>query len=787
MDFVFLSSQQPLTKTFSADDAGNIAKSSYPNVFKFTSHIETCTSLKALSQLITKHANLGHCLLKGVINKILTDESRAGATVSNDSTQWVCLDIDGIASTTVTAFLTALDLADYSYIIQYSASSLIFDKKLRAHIILMLDRPYPAPLLKQWLIDLNHRIAVLSAAMELTRTDTSIRWPLDISVCQNDKLIYIAPPILKKVKDPHGAKNPRIAYVQGQHDTLSITDNIPNITVNQKRTDDRINELREAKGLPARKYSYRIEDGQQILAKPDQVTSFETKFDRGFIYFNLNGGDSWGYYHPDNNPKYIRNFKGEPTYLTKELLPEYWDQLQSAEPADIEISQTGFTYLAFSDRKTSMYWKGTYDAASNQLDITATKSAKIVTDFVKAHGLPNKDFIPEWDVIFDPQDPVRVDPVNHIINTFAPTLYMSTPPKKAHSKAIPPLILRVINHALGDDVDVLNQFINWVAFIAQERRIAKTAWVIHGNEGTGKGILMHRILAPLFGHAHTTMRRMEELTGKNNGFVKNMLIVCIDEVETKSLTNESNVLANLRNFITEPTITTEDKYIVASPTANFSNWLFFSNKANAVSIPKGDRRFNVAKYQPTRLEITDEEIDQIAQELQAFYDYLILYPVDLKAVGTPLNNESRNEMSSIASSSDAVADALIDGDFGFFIGLMPSDDEYHSNAMTASKVMAYEVTLNKLLERARENGWCNISRDEMMKLFDYAVGGMPTSPHKFTTMLKHKRISTKKVRVGDRTVYGMRVEWRDHKEWDDYTSQLHPVAKPSLHLKVVKK
>jgi len=53
----------------------------------------------------------------------------------------------------------------------------------------------------------------------------------------------------------------------------------------------------------------------------------EMKVERGFVYFNLNGGDSWAYYHPENNPDYILNFKGEPAYLTKELLPDYWQQL----------------------------------------------------------------------------------------------------------------------------------------------------------------------------------------------------------------------------------------------------------------------------------------------------------------------------------------------------------------------------------------------------------------------------------------------------------------------------
>jgi hypothetical protein len=53
------------------------------------------------------------------------------------------------------------------------------------------------------------------------------------------------------------------------------------------------------------------------MLKPDSAVITEMKAERGFVYFNLNGGDSWAYYHPESNPDYIYNFKGEPSYLLK--------------------------------------------------------------------------------------------------------------------------------------------------------------------------------------------------------------------------------------------------------------------------------------------------------------------------------------------------------------------------------------------------------------------------------------------------------------------------------------
>jgi hypothetical protein len=67
------------------------------------------------------------------------------------------------------------------------------------------------------------------------------------------------------------------------------------------------------------------------MSKPGEATITGIKRDRGFVYLNLNGGDSWGYYHSEDNAEYIYNFKGEPVYKTSELLPEYWASINKVD------------------------------------------------------------------------------------------------------------------------------------------------------------------------------------------------------------------------------------------------------------------------------------------------------------------------------------------------------------------------------------------------------------------------------------------------------------------------
>jgi len=788
MKLSFLNAPVPLTKSYTKLPDGSIEKSSYPNVWEVTSIAEDCPTLAAMEKLITKHAALGNCLLKGLVQRPLTSESRKGSTDRNAATDWLCLDIDGIepvftsklddgtitsVKVTPDTIMDAMGLADVSYILQWSGSMNITSTALRCHIFVMLTKPVSAPLVKQWLIQKNHEVTILRHHQALTKTGNSLTWGLDVTACQSDKLIYIAPPVLKGIKNPLG-KIPRISLIAKAKPSYDLSSQINSTAQNRALTDTRVLALRDQAGLPKRKLTYKTVGAHEILIKPDTCIATETKQDRGFVYFNLNGGDSWAYYHPEDNPDYIHNFKGEPVYLTKELLPDYWASLQSAGH---RVTSSGLTYLAFCDRLTGTYWKGTYDATQDLLDITIAKTLVILKDYAKENGMPLGDFVPEWDMSFDPQDNVRVDFTNKTINTFQLTPYMKAVAKKV--TACPPGIFRVVHHALGGDADITEHFINWVAYILQERDRTLTAWVLHGTQGTGKGILMSRILRPLFGANQTTVRRMEEFKQPYNSYMKQCFLVFVDEVQTKALMDENGIMANIKNFITEPIITIRQMYASAVECRNYTNWIFASNKPDPIQIDREDRRTNVGRYQPAKLVVTDKDLAKIESELQAFHDFLLGYAVDKAAAATPLETEDRDTLISISENAiDSVASALIEGDMEFFVDQLPTSNKYQSNALAASKVEDYRQALHDILLRTDAlTGKVNIPRDELRTLFEYTVGKIPESPNKFTSLLKHHRIHMKKVWGGDKTVNGTAVEFKDVQNFGKYLNSHFPQLK----------
>lgn len=769
MDLYFLEADKPLTKSYTKKN-GELIKTPYPMTWEFTSHYEQAASLRDMHSLLVAHAAKGHCLLKGVIARDLVRESRAGSTNSNDTTEWLCLDLDGLPEIletktpggqvlntplTLDMFLDEMGLSGISYIVQWSASYGITDPRIRAHVFMQLDKQYAAPLLKQWLIQKNHEVALLRNSMELTKTGNTIRWALDTSACQNDKLIYIAPPVLKGIKDPMG-KNPRIAYVKNKNDILSLANAINSTEKNKTLTHARINELRDAAGLTKRKFNYKVVGGTEVMLKPDESVITEIKTERGYVYFNLNGGDSWAYYHPENRPDYIYNFKGEPVYLTKELLPDYWSELQGQTT---RANSAGVMYLAFCDRKTSAYWRGTYDSNTDTLDIYQAKNETQLRDFCKQHGVAIGDFVPEWDLAFDPHDNVRVDVTNRTVNRFKPSPYMKATVKRVQK--CPQTIFKVMHNALGSDVDITEHFVNWLAYILQYRDRTKTAWVLHGTQGTGKGVLTANILRPIFG-AHSTARRMEELAEKYNSYITDNLLVFVDEVQIRALENERGVVAKLKNFITEEIVPVRAMHVNAYDVRNYTNWIFMSNMSDPVVIPKNDRRHNVGKYQPNKLELTDAELAKIETELQQFHDYLMSYAVDTDKARQVIQSADRDNMITLSESSlDTIAAALNEGNFEFFVDMLPTDDSYTRNALLANKVEEYKKVLQTLMVRTYPDGKCNIAREELRTLFDYLSDNVPKSPNKFTSMLKHHRIHTTKVWVDSHAVYGMQVMWAD--------------------------
>lgn len=784
-----LAAEIPLTKTYKTTREGGVEKTSYPNVWAFTSTSHSVRNPEQLLKVIQQVAADKHCLIKGHLNRPLDNESRAGSTSSYDETQWICLDIDKSTKlATPEQLLQLIGAGDVSYVVQYSSSYGIdhkghpIDERLSCHIFILLDKPISAQLLKQWLFALNFEH--LASETALTASGNSLSYTLDVTTCQNDKLLYVAPPILLDNTFNDQMVNNRIQLVKKKKQTLSIDPaTIPTKATNYAKIAARVDELRAEKGMPKRSKTTTIKHhekyGVTYLSKPDQATVTGVKQERGYIYLNLNGGDSWGYFFPEDNCEVVYNFKGEPNYLLKEIAPDFYakrireqrDKAQSENTlgANRQQRQQGRYYLAFRDFKSSDYFNGWYDYDTDQLVLNKAKNSNQLDSFLRQYGLELGEFVPDWNVVYDPHMPATLDEEQRIINTYKPSKfdYMELRPAAGDSF---PTILKVIDHVLGVNQEeypveqrneVREHFLNWVAYILQTKKPAGTTWVLHGVQGTGKGTFFHRILAPLFGTSNVCIKHAEDFTSQFNGWMANNVLCFVDEAHMGQMRESKATAAKLRTWLTDPIIDIREMYRSPYNAKNHNSFIFASNQVDAVIIPVNDRRFNVAFYQEHRWFPDEAEIARIDTELENFYLYLVQREANEELVRKIVNTSARLQMIDVGKLAiDEISERLRSGDLIWFFDKLPANEALVP-AVQQGTLERYKEVLLEWVDNAAKNKR-HVLRDHLMVVCVYLLGDVPTATYKFSTYIKHHQLHVKPVSYHGVTQSGVEMMWKPY-------------------------
>lgn len=764
MKVTYLESDVPITKKyFNAKERG-IQVTQYPNISTFSSYTIDHQTIENLLSGLRKIAQQGGCILKGEIQREIVKESRAGTTDPKSSTEWLCLDIDGATKYAgVDQVLFELGIKDVDHIVQWSSSmSLPGYDGLRCHVFVLLDRPVSAPILKTWLKHKNLTIPNLAADIKLTKTNNALRWPLDITTCQNDKLIYVAPPTLSGIEDPFPGDQ-RITLEKRAHRTFTIEDDLPSSVAVRLVEERTLNDRRAAVGLRAKKPSMVSGGATEYQKNPDTCEVTGIRQGRGFTYFNLNGGDSWGYYHPEGNPEYIYNFKGEPAYRTQDLIPEYWNSL-SHEAKTVGrhagASSSPRETIFYISKNTANYQVAELDYTNQKVQIFPAKSKEQLVDIMAQHGVSLKKgfIVPTYEVTYDPLNPVLFDKAAGTLNIY------SKPDLNPDATVLWPNIQKLIFHVLGADTSAYDHFINWAACIYQLKTSTNTAWILQGTYGTGKGMLYHQVLSPLLGPSNVVSKRMEEIEEIFTGYMENKQLVFVDEMHKVESVYHSKIESKLKNLITEPKISVRTMYSEAREVKNYTNMIFASNERQPINVRPGDRRFNVGGFQPDPLDtvMTEAEKDVITSgaELPGFAYFLSQLPADKARARTPLLSAARATLIRLGKSSlDITAEAVLQGDLEFFWSQLLS--EAPSNPLQVHKYERYKELLKQLVQ----NQPGAVSREELRILFEWTCDNIPASPNKLTNMLKHRGLDLGQTKVHGKNVTGMKTRWSGDPQW----------------------
>jgi len=735
INFLEAASGAALCKTHEADSNGVITTHPYPLVKKFTSHEENVNTTQELYLALTKHAALGHCALKGTLTDSLVAEERRGKTNSTQHTNWLCLDLDfdsGFAD--IDDFIRCLGptFNGVSYVFQHSNSAGIKGKAgLRGHLYFRLATPCSPGALKEWLKEVNLNTPALSAQLALAKNGHSLIWPLDISTCQNDKLIYISPPTLINLS----ATITQYFTLTGGIDDSSTFTPAPNPAKNKADIQKKIDELRKQVGLKTVVSKYKAFGVDQVLINPDPMLIADTRDDGDYIRCNIVGDNpSWGYYYEKDQPDILRNFKGHPLVKLRDIDPGYFQGI-SVQKAQTQGARK-IIPLVFRDLETDQYYNGHYDSAEQTVKISATSSIQRLHDFCENNDAIPPESIPDWEYKFDPTTLAVCDISRQWANKFSPTDYLRQTIADPLA-VVPPIAERVIR-SICVDQPTYDHFINWLAYVFQTRKKSGTAWLFNGIEGTGKGILASKILQPIFGDRYVVQITGENLEDQFNAAWEECIFLFIDEFNLHSGSTLDKTYNRLKNVITEDRVAIRGMRRDIATVRSYINLIMATNAGTALPLSPTDRRFSIAPAQNTRLEITPLEILQLETELPELCNFLEAYQADAVLAGTVLDNKARRDLINRSSNSlDLFFRAVREGDLEYFLQYVDNSSAFDMG----------EEEYKGIIQNWAQTGTTFASSHELLKVFNHIMDNR-VSKGKFGRMCAHENLEPKTTRVG---------------------------------------
>lgn len=760
MQLTFLQADVPLTKSYEKRSNGEYIGGAYPGVTNFTSSVEDVDTIAQFAEALHEHALAGHCLLTSSLKRPIKDESRAGLSDANERREWILLDIDGLAGVdSVEEFIQGVlppHFHEASYVVQYSPSHGI-KSGVRAHVYFMLYDAVDPRSVESWLAETNLTHPKLSDQVTLSKSRVALSYPLDRVASRNGRIVYITAPECVGFDDP---VEDRIDYVEKGVDRVSFSfSGLSPIDV-AARVREKVNDLRDQAGLivSRKKEHIRInQKGQEILHDElvDQgyITSWHEDNER-FMRCNINGGDSYAYYyHRDQEDPYLHNFKGEPSFRLAKFDPAFYDKY--VVPHFEELSKLRPRPFVFRDKFTDKYYVGTRkDKEVVDQPNAIGASEKKIGDYFAEFGTAPPAVMSTWEKVFNPTIFDQWNEENKVFNTWRPTDYQKN---ALYTSAVPPVIEKILRHVTGNDEECYDTFINWLAHIQQTREKTGIAWVLHGVPGTGKGLLFHNIITPIFGVDYCVAKQFRDLSDSFNGWMECSIFLNIDEANADDMGKLARSLVNnLKNWITEPKISIRHMQATARMVDSYTNFVFTTNDFGIIPIQEGDRRINVCPRQETKLEITPEEVAQIKKELVAFSQYLTHFTVDEVKVRTPLENEAKAAAQQAARTSiEEFFYAASHGDLQFFID--GADEE--STEYTA--LANYKMSVERWVKDARDGQPSLIYPKELRDAHVVICRDKGIKAGAFKSMCAKRGFPIKKLRLTDTTRHvGWQIDWQ---------------------------
>ena len=155
------------------------------------------------------------------------------------------------------------------------------------------------------------------------------------------------------------------------------------------------------------------------------------------------------------------------------------------------------------------------------------------------------------------------------------------------------IIIKHINILCEDNPIYAEYVLNFLAHIIQRpAELTRTALVFKGVQGTGKGIFFNWFGKNIIGSKYYYMTADPANITVYNDHLNGKILINLDEARAA---DTYAAASQLKNKITEPTITLQNKYVKPFTVENYGRYVFFSNQDNPVKVEDTDRRMSYLK------------------------------------------------------------------------------------------------------------------------------------------------------------------------------------------------
>ena len=238
------------------------------------------------------------------------------------------------------------------------------------------------------------------------------------------------------------------------------------------------------------------------------------------------------------------------------------------------------------------------------------------------------------------------------------------------------VIYEILINIFGEK-EYLERFINWIAYILQERKKSYTAWLITSNvQGVGKDLMFQHMLMPIFGKKQCQMMNGSRIAKNFNKIDMNCFLRGYNEVFSAGNVRENlHRKESLKDLITSHYQSIEIKGVDTFQSHNFMNFILFSNSEHPIFIDEEDRRFNVIRnddaVKVSDLSIYKEEKDlepDIANELEDFADIIFTIQYNREFADTPVDSEAKDRLKALSKDEyEEFAEKLKAKDADYFL------------------------------------------------------------------------------------------------------------------------